>query len=105
MPEIVAAQLKAIAFSNIQQLAEGFIDRTWVLNKIDHWLEQKDQQFLVIAGELGIGKSTLAAHLIQTREDIVAYHLCQAAKLETLKLERILRSPSKTISLSVRNDD
>ena len=89
----VSTQLKAIAFSDsIQQLTSGFTGRTWVLNKIDHWLEQKDQRFLVIAGEPGVGKSTIAAHLIQTRKDIVAYHLCQAAELETLKPGRILRS-------------
>lgn len=46
-------------------------------------------------GELGVGKSMIAAHLTQTREDIVAYHLCQAAELETLKPGRMLRSPSK----------
>jgi len=46
-----------------------------------------------------VGKSASAAHLIQTREDIVAYHLCRAAKLETLKLGRILRSPPKTKKL------
>jgi hypothetical protein len=40
-----------------------------------------------------VGKSTIAAHLIQTRKDIVAYHLCQAADLETLKPGRIFRSP------------
>ena len=92
----VATQLTAIAFSDsIQQLTNGFTGRTWVFNKIDHWLQQKDQRFLVIAGEPGVGKSTIAAHLIQTRKDIVAYHLCQAAELETLKPGRILRSLSK----------
>jgi hypothetical protein len=96
MPEIVAAQLKAITFSDsIQQLSNGFTGRTWVLNKIDHWLQEKDQRFLVIAGEPGVGKSAIAAHLIQTREGIVAYHLSQAAELATFKLGRILRSPSK----------
>ncbi len=100
MPEIVAAQPKAIAFSDsIKQLTNSFTGRTWVLNKIHHWLEQKDQRFLVIAGEPEVGKSASAAHLIQTHEDIVAYHLCRAAKLETLKLGRILRSPSKTKKL------
>jgi len=39
-----------------------------------------------------VGKSAIAAHLIQTRKDIVAYHLCQAAELDTLKPGRILRS-------------
>src|SRR5919199_2715193 len=93
MNETVATQLKAIAFSTFTHpLKEGFTGRTWVFNKIDHWLQQKDQRFLVIAGEPGVGKSTITSHLIQTRKDIVAYHLCQAAELETLKPGRILRS-------------
>lgn len=72
MSETVATQVKAIAFSeSIQQLTNGSTGRTWVLNKIDHWLQQKDQRFLVIAGEPGVGKSAIAAHLIQTRKDIV----------------------------------
>jgi hypothetical protein len=40
-------------------------------------------------------KSEIAAHLIQIRKDIVTYHWCQAAELETLKPGRILRSLSK----------
>jgi hypothetical protein len=53
-------------------------------------LQQKDQQFLILTREPGIGKSAILAHFIQTRKDIVAYHLCQAAELETLKPGRIL---------------
>jgi ABC-type phosphate/phosphonate transport system ATPase subunit len=95
----MSTRLSALAFPNIQQLTEGFTGRSQILKDIDHWLQQKDQRFLVIAGEPGVGKSTIAAHLIQTRKDIVAYHLCQAAELETLKPGRILRSPSKTKKL------
>lgn len=82
MTRTVLTQLKTIAFSeSIQQLTNGFPGRTWVFNKIDHWLEQKDQQFLVIAGELGLGKSVIAAHLIQARKDIVGcQHLLMRLK-------------------------
>jgi ATP-dependent Clp protease ATP-binding subunit ClpA len=67
--------------------------------QIDNWLQYRDAHFYLLIGEPGVGKSAIAAHLIQTRTDIVAYHLCQAAELETLKPGRILRSPSKTQQL------
>lgn len=93
MPENVATQLKAIAFDpDIERLTQSFTDREWVFEEIDRWLQQDNERFFILTGEPGVGKSTLAAHLIQTPKDIVAYHLCQAAELETLKPGRILRS-------------
>lgn len=93
MPENVATQLKAIAFEHdIKRLTEGFTGRERVFEEIERWLQQENQRFFILTGEPGVGKSTIAAHLIQTRKDIVAYHLCQAADLETLKPGRILRS-------------
>jgi hypothetical protein len=93
MPENVATQLKAIAFDrDIERLTQSFTGREWVFEEIDRWLQQDNERFFILTGEPGVGKSTLAAHLIQTRKDIVAYHLCQAAELETLKPGRILRS-------------
>ncbi len=58
-------------------------------------VQQDNERFFILTGERGIGKSAIASHLIQNRKDIVAYHLCQAADLETLKPGRILRLPSK----------
>lgn len=86
-------QLKAIAF-NLQQLTEGFTGRSHILDDIDHWLQQKDQRFFILTGEPGVGKSAIAAHLTQTREDIVAYHFCQATDPNTLKPGQIVRSLS-----------
>jgi DNA replication protein DnaC len=59
MQNSASTQLKAIAFSNIQQLTEGFTGRSHVLSKIDHWLQQKDQRFFVLTGEPGVGKSAI----------------------------------------------
>lgn len=94
MQNAVANQLKAIAFPDLQQLAEGFTRRSHILNNIDHWLQQKDQRFFILTGEPGVGKSAIAAHLIHTRKDIVAYHFCQADNINTLKPGQILRSLS-----------
>ncbi len=68
----------------------------WVFGAIRNWLFNPDgSRYFLLTQEAGSGKTAIAAHLIQTHKDIVAYHLCQAAELETLKPGRILRSPSK----------
>jgi hypothetical protein len=92
MFETVTTQLKAIAFLNIQQLTKSFVGRSHILNDIDDWLQQKDQRFFILTGEPGVGKSAIAAHLIQTRTDIVAYHFCQLGVDETVNPGRVLRS-------------
>jgi ATP-dependent Clp protease ATP-binding subunit ClpA len=56
----MTTRLSAIAFSNLQQLTEGFTGRSHILNDIDHWLQQKDQRFFILTGEPGVGKSAIA---------------------------------------------
>ena len=91
--EVITTQLKAIAFPNIQQLTEGFTGRSPILKEIDHWLQQKDHRFFVLSGEPGVGKSAIAAHLIQTRKDIiVAHHFCLLGVEETVNPSHVLRS-------------
>ena len=90
--ETISTQLKAIAFPNLQQFTEGFTGRSQILNDINHWLQQKDQRFFVLTGEPGVGKSAIAAHLLQTRTDIVAHHFCQLEDEETVCPGRVLRS-------------
>ncbi|HEY9659607.1 MAG TPA: hypothetical protein V6C65_14200, partial [Allocoleopsis sp.] len=77
---------------NIKQLTKDFVGRKWVFKEIDRWLQQKNDRFFILLGEPGVGKSTIAAHLIQTRQDIVAYHFCQIGKPNTLQPRLILRS-------------
>jgi hypothetical protein len=92
MQNNISTQLKAIAFPNLQQLTEGFKGRSHILKEIDHWLQQKDQRFFVLTGEPGVGKSAIAAHLIQTRTDIFAHHFCQLGVKETVHPSHVLRS-------------
>jgi hypothetical protein len=57
MNDSILTTLKTIDFSKyIQQLASGFQSRSWVFNRIDHWLQQKDQRFFVLAREPGVGE-------------------------------------------------
>ncbi len=95
MTSSTPSRLIAIAFErDIEILTEGFPGWEWLFEKIYLWFQQDNERFFILTGERGIGKSSLAAHLTQTRKDIVVYHLCQAADLETLKPGRIMRSPS-----------
>lgn len=56
--------LAAIRFGDdIEKLTKDFIGRTWVFKDIDGWLEQKDNRFFLLTGELGVGKSAIAAKL------------------------------------------
>jgi hypothetical protein len=89
----MTTRLSAINFTpHVARLTKDFTGRQWVFDDIARWLQDTKKRFFILTGEPGVGKSTIAANLIQTRKDIVAYHLCQAAELETLKPGRILRS-------------
>lgn len=94
MTETVATQLKAIAFDHdIERLTKSFTGREWVLEEIDRWLQQDNQRFFILMGEPGVGKSAIAAHLIQNRQDIiVAHHFCQLGNEETVRPSHVLRS-------------
>jgi hypothetical protein len=89
---LVATQLEEITPPNLQQLTDGFTGRSQILSEIDDWLQQNDQRFFLLTGEPGVGKSAIAAHLIQNRPDIVAYHFCKLGTEETVHPGRVLRS-------------
>jgi hypothetical protein len=92
MQNTISTELKPITFPNLQKLTEGFSGRSQILNKIDDWLQRKEQRFFVLTGEPGVGKSAIAAHLIKTRTDIVAHHFCELGVKETVHPSRVLRS-------------
>lgn len=93
MTGTVATQMKAIDFtSDIAKLTENFTGRQWVFDDIDRWLRESDERFFILTGKLGVGKSAIAAHLIQTLTDIVAHHLCHLEDEETVRPGRVLRS-------------
>ena len=67
MKNAVATQLKTIAFPHLQQLSEGFTGRSHILKEIDHWLQQKDHRFFILAGEPRVGKSAIAETKLNIR--------------------------------------
>lgn len=89
-----STQLKAIPFdSEIARLTERFTGREWVLEEIEDWLKLKNERFFVLIGEHGIGKSAIAAKIIQTKFQVVAaYHFCIAGRGETIQPNGVLLS-------------
>ncbi|KDO21803.1 hypothetical protein SPRG_12621 [Saprolegnia parasitica CBS 223.65] len=53
---------------------QGFAGREWVLDQLDQWKQTHDQVFWV-TGQIGTGKSALAAYIIQSRPEVRAFHL------------------------------
>jgi WD40 repeat protein len=67
----------------IQRLTREFTGREWVFAEIDRWLEDPEAgRFFILTGEPGVGKSALAARVVQTRS-ATAYHFCIARSADT----------------------
>ena len=86
----------------IDRLTDRFTGRKWLFEKhIEPWLENGNEQFYLLTGEPGVGKSAIVAELIkrwQTQSGdeeqgkIAAYHFCRAGDVETVRPGRVLRS-------------
>ncbi len=68
----------------IAWLSAGFTGREWIGAEIDTWLASSQTQALVIVGERGVGKSAIAAWLVETRPDVVGIHFCTQRNTRTL---------------------
>ncbi|MEP1076063.1 CHAT domain-containing protein [Leptolyngbya sp. PL-A3] len=83
--------------SQISRLAESFTGRERIFDVIENWLASATEQFLILVGEQGSGKSAITAQLIKRWEHqgiIAAYHFCRAGDVETVRPGRVLRSIS-----------
>lgn len=60
----------------IAKYTVGFTGRKWVSQEINRWLATDQRRVFVIIAEPGLGKSSIAAWLTQTRNDVVAAHFC-----------------------------
>jgi NACHT domain len=92
----------AINFSQtIERLTTGFVGREWLFANLDDWLNNNQgEQFYILTGEPGVGKSAISAMLTkrwmneQKPEEgkLAAYHFCRAGDVETVRPGRALRS-------------
>ncbi len=86
----------AIPFKeDIERLTEHFTGREWLFKDIENWLANPDEQFFILTGEPGVGKSAIATQFIKNRKDkndIAAYHFCIAGRGGTTEPNNVLQS-------------
>lgn len=76
----------------------GFIGREWVFAAINVWRDTSSApRYLVIKGEPGIGKTSLAKHLV-AQSNLSASHFCIARRADTLDPLAFAQSLSRQLS-------
>lgn len=60
----------------IAKFLTAFTGRNWLTEEINHWLKTDSRRAMVIVAEPGVGKSSIAAWLSQTRPEVVGIHFC-----------------------------
>ena len=85
----------------IARLTEDFTGRGWLFDDIDSWLRNPGPRILLVTGEPGVGKSAVAARLVQSRDDVVAHHFCVAGRASTVTPKTVLRSLAAQLSGSL----
>jgi WD40 repeat protein len=83
--------------SEVARLTMNFTGREWLFEEINAWLTDDNAPcFFIITGEPGIGKSAIAARLVQgevrVSSKIDAYHFCIRRWAETIDPEKFVRS-------------
>ena len=88
------SRLLALDFAaDLLRLTTDFTGRVWVFDEIDRWLADRHGPALfLLTGEPGVGKSAIAARVVQTRSEVAAYHFCIAGRNETIVPSTVLRS-------------
>jgi AAA ATPase domain len=85
--------LRPISFTNrISQLTSRFVGRQWILDQLNYWLVNSSERVFLIVGEPGVGKSALAAHIVNTGSPLSAFHFCIALEGGTLRPVSVLLS-------------
>ncbi len=73
--------------------------REWVEEEIDRWLKTEEApRVMCIVGGPGYGKSSIAAHLIHGRNNIIAFHLCKKKDSEKSDIKKIIQTLACQIS-------
>ncbi len=87
------AGLKPLDFwAVIGEKTRGCFGRQWLFRRIDAWRDSGTTQSLLILGDPGIGKSAIAAKLVDDNpeERVVGYFFCQHN-------EQIILSPGRMV--------
>ncbi|OQS07898.1 hypothetical protein THRCLA_00113, partial [Thraustotheca clavata] len=77
----------------VYKLTQCFVGREWVLSKYDAWVQNpQGNRVFLITGVIGSGKSSIAAHVIQNRPEIAAFHLAYLEDEQTQNARRCILS-------------
>ena len=76
----------------IQQKRKGFVGREWIFKKIIDQRKTGIPRILLISGDPGTGKTSLAAELVKRDSSIIAHHFCQASDADTMTAGNFVRS-------------
>ncbi len=81
----IVEEVRPLDFSpEIARRAMGFVGREWLMKDVDLWLDRSPKQGLAIIGPPGSGKSSIAAWLANSREDVVAAYFCSNANTHSM---------------------
>lgn len=92
--------LEPLNFLNdISLYQPDFIGREWIMSDFDKWLnENRNSRVYFITGLPGVGKTALSVHMLQTCNNIVAFHLCRKGNSEKTSLRRAICSIAYQLS-------
>ena len=104
--------LRSINFdARLTALKKDFIGRKWIFDaknsnnesEINSWLES-DRKILLILGDPGIGKSAIAAYLIEKHPSCIAYHFCMGDDEDTLNPTKFIKSIAHQLTSQLGDD-
>jgi anti-anti-sigma regulatory factor len=87
------ANLKPIDFRGvIREKTQGFHGRIWLFKEIDDWRTAGATQSLLILGDPGIGKSAVAARLVEQEPRVAGHFFCKHDEANTLEPGRLVQT-------------
>ena len=102
-----------------RKLAEGVIPRAWLLETLSDTLKSDvNKRVVLISGDPGVGKSTLAAKLVgssfrgyqgdkskaddvKTQFSVLGFHVCKTSNAETASASRFVRNLASMLAETV----
>lgn len=92
--------LEPLDFLNdISLYQPDFIGREWVMADFNQWLNgNRTSRVYFLTGLPGVGKTALAVHMLQTCNNIMAFHLCRKGNSEKTSLRRAICSIAYQLS-------
>jgi len=89
------------AANDLDRFTTDLVGRAWLFEDVARWLDDASARRLIINGSPGCGKSAFAASLVRRRDDIKAYHFCDARRGGSLNPSTVARSLSAQLCRSL----